>query len=93
MHFLVLRHVCLVAEIIKIPGIGLRVQFWDERRTLRSKSVPINLGEVLVVINILNVAEALGLGCNTATRVSFAPNWANQSTYLVMKFQVLLLMK
>jgi hypothetical protein len=54
MNLLILRHVRLIAEIIEITSIGLRVQFRDKGCTLRTKGIPINFGEVLVTIDILD---------------------------------------
>jgi hypothetical protein len=58
-NLLVFRHVSLVAEIIKVTGISLGVEFWHERSALGSKGGPINFGEVWVGIDILDGRETL----------------------------------
>ena len=59
MNFLVFRHVCFVAEIIEVASVGLGVEFWDERGALRSKGVPVDLGEVWVGVDVLDRGETL----------------------------------
>ena len=61
MDLLVLGHICLIAEIVEITCIGLGVEFWDERSTLRSECVPINFSKVLIRVDILDVGESLTL--------------------------------
>lgn len=57
--FLVLGHVCLAGEIIKVSRISFRVKFRDERGLGLSKRRPINLGKILVLLDIVNVGKAL----------------------------------
>lgn len=51
---LVLRHISLIAEVIEVTSVGLGVEFGDERSSLRAKSIPVNLGEVLMLIDVLD---------------------------------------
>ena len=53
-NLLVFGHVCFIAEVVKIASISLGVELWDKGSTLGSKSAPINLGEVWVVVDILD---------------------------------------
>ena len=69
MHLLVLGHVSLVAEIVKVTSIRLRVQLGDEGRLGLAQRRPVHLGEVLVLINVLDVREPTGAGVD-APRVS-----------------------
>jgi len=61
MHLLVLGHIRFVAEVIEIASIGLRVEFRDEWSSLRSKSLPIDLGKILMLIDVLDRRKALCL--------------------------------
>jgi hypothetical protein len=61
MHLLVLGHIRFVAEVIEIASIGLRVEFRDEWSSLRSESLPIDLGKVLMLIDVLDRRKALCL--------------------------------
>jgi hypothetical protein len=54
MYLLVFGHICLVAEVIEIACISFRVEFWDERCSLGAKGGPVNFGEVLVIVNVLD---------------------------------------
>lgn len=56
--FFILGHVGLVAEVVKIAGVRLRVQLRDEGCSSLPQSVPLHLGEVLVVVDVLDVGEA-----------------------------------
>lgn len=67
---LVLGHVGLVAEVVEVAGVGLRVQLGDEGRTGGSEGLPVYLGEVLVVVDVLDVREALGARVDASVIVS-----------------------
>lgn len=60
MNLLVFSHVSFVAEIIKVPCVCLRVQLWYKRGPGLTQSRPVDLGKVLVIVNILDVGEAPG---------------------------------
>jgi hypothetical protein len=66
MHFLVLGHIGFVAEVIEVASIRLRVEFRNERSSLGSKSLPVNLGKILMLVDVPDRGKALRLGCNTA---------------------------
>lgn len=66
MDFLVLGHVSLVAEVVKVAGVGLGVELWHEWRTLGAESLPIDLGKVLVSVDLLDVWETLAFRGNEA---------------------------
>lgn len=59
-HLLVLGHVGVVAEIVKVAGVCLRVQLRDKRCPRLPQCVPIHFGKVLVFVDILNVGKTLG---------------------------------
>jgi hypothetical protein len=59
MHLLILSHIGFITEIIKVTSIRLRVKFRNERSTLGAKSNPINLGKILMVIDISDRGETL----------------------------------
>lgn len=58
--FFVLGHVGIVAKVVEIARIRLRVQLWHERRPGLAQRIPVNLGEIVVGVDILNFTEALG---------------------------------
>ena len=67
---LVFRHISFVGEIIKVASIGLRVKLWNKWSALRAKSSPIDLGEVLVLIDIFDGGKAATLGVDASANVS-----------------------
>ncbi len=95
-YLLVLSHVGLVAEVVKVSGIGLRVEFWHEWSALGAESGPVNFGEVVVVVDFLDRGKALTLGGNETRVMLVKPNRRSHfvlKAYLQMKLQVRLLMK
>lgn len=58
--FLVLGHISLIREIIKVSCVGFRVQLGHKWRLGLSQSLPLHLGKVWVFVDILDVREALG---------------------------------
>ena len=52
--FLILSHIGFIAEVVEVASIGLGVKLWDERSALRADSVPVDLSEVLVGVDILD---------------------------------------
>jgi hypothetical protein len=65
---LVLGHVCFVGEIVKVTCIRLRVELRNKRCLGLPQRVPVNFGKILMVLDILNVGETLGLGVNAPAR-------------------------
>ena len=61
-HFLVLRHVCLVAEVVKVSSVGLGVEFRYEGRALIAEIGPVDFGEIRVCADLGNGVESGGLG-------------------------------
>jgi hypothetical protein len=57
MHLLVFSHVGLIAEVVKVAGVGLGVEFRDEGGTLLTEASPIDLGEVSVSVNLTDSAK------------------------------------
>jgi hypothetical protein len=55
MNLLVLGHISLVAEVIKVACVCLGVKLGHERCTLSSEGGPVNLSKVLMCVNILDV--------------------------------------
>jgi hypothetical protein len=66
MNLLVFSHICFIAKVIKVPGISLTVQLWDERRTLLSQLGPFHLSEVRMRFDLSHTAEASSFSCNAA---------------------------
>lgn len=60
MHLLVLCHVRLVAEVVKVARVGLGVEFGHKGRALRAQGGPVYFGKVLVRVDGLDVGEAFG---------------------------------
>lgn len=91
---LVLGHVCLVAEVIKVAGVRLRVQLGDEGCAGLAQGLPLDFGEVLVVVDVLDVGEPTAAGVDSPGLVSDMSPWVKaRVTYVVIKFQVRLLRK
>lgn len=65
-HFLVLGHVGLVGEVVKVAGISLRVQLGDKWRSCLAQGIPFHLGKVVVFVDILNIREAARAGVDTS---------------------------
>lgn len=62
MNLFVFRHVRLAAKVIEISSISLRVELWDKWCALSTDRVPIDLGKVLMVVDILDRGKALDFG-------------------------------
>lgn len=92
---LVLGHVSFVAEVIEVAGIRFRVQLGYERRLGLSQRLPVHFTKVLMFTYVLDVGEALGSGVDTTgKRLVYRSNAMRiRSSYVVMKFHVLLLRK
>jgi hypothetical protein len=56
-NLLVLCHVGLVCEVIKVSGVRLRVQLWDKGCAGLAESVPVDFGKVVMSVNIVNIRE------------------------------------
>jgi hypothetical protein len=56
--FLVLGHVGLVTKVVKVASVCLRVQLRNEWRTSLAQRIPLHLGKVMMVIDILDVVKA-----------------------------------
>ena len=93
MNLLVLGHIRFIAEVVEVASVGLGVKFRNKRSSLRSKSLPINLSKILMLVDVLDKGKTLCLGCDTAVSVSRRSFPTICVTNLVMKFQVRLLMK
>lgn len=61
-HFLVLGHVGLAAEVVKVAGVGLGVELGLERGALGPEVGPVHLGKVGVRVDLVDVGEARALG-------------------------------
>lgn len=71
-HLLILGHISLIAEVVEVAGISLGIELWHEWRTLGAESLPVDLGKVLVPVDLFNVWEALALRGNETDDVSFS---------------------
>lgn len=60
MDLLVLGHICFIGEIIKVTCVHLRIQLRDEWGLCLSESIPLDLGEILMLVDILDVGKSLG---------------------------------
>lgn len=69
MNLLILRHISLVAEVIEVASVGLGIKLGDERGALSSKGVPIDFGEILVSVDILDRGKPLRLGGNASIEI------------------------
>ena len=68
---LILGHISLVAEVVEVASVGLGIELWHEWRTLRAECLPVDLGKVLVSVDLLNIRESLTLRGNETDYVSF----------------------
>lgn len=69
---LVLGHVGFVAEVVKVPGIRLRVQLRDEGRPGLAQASPVDFCEVLVVVDVLNIGKAPGARVDASVEVTMS---------------------
>lgn len=69
MDFFVLGHVGLIREVVEVAGISLRVQLRNERRTGLAESGPVYFGEVVVVVDVLDVGEATASGVDSTDKL------------------------
>lgn len=69
MHLLILGHVGLIAEVVKVARVGLRVQLGDKGSARLAEAGPVYLGKVVVREYVLNIGETAGAGLDAAVRV------------------------
>ena len=67
-HLLVLGHVLLVAKVVKVAGVGLRIELGHKGRHLCPELIPLDLGKVRVRTDLGDVGQAMALGCDESAR-------------------------